>query len=218
VKAGAKNERTGLHELTFIETGRHWFSSTVPHDTQGTVNVLNLIEGEHASVESPTGAFEASELHYAETVIIPAAVGPYTIRPLISGEANQNECATVKHLCDKPDESTGCVLGLGAERATKLKCLTSLSLQLRRYSACRFQKLPTSRLRTLRDEMMPDVSFLLMRRPVTTMNLHHHFLTLFAISERLPFGRVGDQAVWHRGGHWKLSAENGIVTHELNIY
>ena len=78
---GWREERTGLHELEFIETRRHWFTAAVPHDTQGTVHVLNLIEGDAAVVESPTGAFAPFVVHYAETFIVPAAVGPYTIRP-----------------------------------------------------------------------------------------------------------------------------------------
>jgi mannose-6-phosphate isomerase class I len=78
---GWREERTGLHELEFIETRRHWFTGTVPHDTQGTVHVLNLVEGDEAVVESPTGAFEPFPIHYAETFIVPAAVGPYTVRP-----------------------------------------------------------------------------------------------------------------------------------------
>jgi mannose-6-phosphate isomerase class I len=91
---GWREERTGLHELEFIETRRHWFTGTVEHDTCGTVNVLNLIEGREAIVESPTGAFAPFVVHYAETFIIPAAVGAYTIRP--HGEALGTECATLK--------------------------------------------------------------------------------------------------------------------------
>ena len=45
------------------------------------MNVLNLVEGDEAVVESPTGAFEPFVVHYAETFIVPAAVGPYTIAP-----------------------------------------------------------------------------------------------------------------------------------------
>src|ERR1700722_15788188 len=78
---GWREERTGLHELEFIETRRHWFTGTVPHETAGTVHVLNLVEGEEAVVESPHHAFEPFIIHYAETFIVPAAVGPYTIRP-----------------------------------------------------------------------------------------------------------------------------------------
>jgi hypothetical protein len=56
--------------------------------------VLNLIEGEEAIVESPTGAFEPFVVHYAETFIVPAQVGSYTIRP--HGAAQGRQCATIK--------------------------------------------------------------------------------------------------------------------------
>jgi mannose-6-phosphate isomerase class I len=91
---GWREERTGLHELEFIETRRHWFTGVVPHDTKGTVNVLNLVEGEEAIVESPGGAFESFVVHYAETFIVPAQVGSFTIRP--HGNARGEQCATVK--------------------------------------------------------------------------------------------------------------------------
>ena len=93
---GWREERTGLHPAEFIETRRHWFTEPVPHDTggeaQGSVHVLNLVQGTEAVVESPTGAFAPFAVHYAETFIVPAAVGEYTIRPAIPGE----ECATMK--------------------------------------------------------------------------------------------------------------------------
>jgi mannose-6-phosphate isomerase class I len=91
---GWREERTGLHATQFIETRRHWFTGTVPHDTEGTVNVLNLIEGREAIVESPGGVFEPFVVHYAETFIVPAAVGGYTIRPY--GESIGLPCATIK--------------------------------------------------------------------------------------------------------------------------
>jgi len=78
---GWREERTGLHEREFIETRRHWFTGETPHHTEGRVNVLNLIQGEEAIVESPDGAFESFVVHYAETFIVPASVGAYTIRP-----------------------------------------------------------------------------------------------------------------------------------------
>ncbi len=89
---GWVEERTGLHEAEFIETRRHWFTDAVAHNTGGGVNVLNLIEGEEAVVESPTGAFAPFVVHYAETFIVPAAVGSYTIRPNVRG----TNCATLK--------------------------------------------------------------------------------------------------------------------------
>jgi mannose-6-phosphate isomerase class I len=91
---GWREERTGLHEAEFIETRRHWFKGPVAHDTGGGVNVLNLIQGAEAVVESPTGAFAPFVVHYAETFIVPAAVGAYTIRP--HGEGCGTECATLK--------------------------------------------------------------------------------------------------------------------------
>jgi mannose-6-phosphate isomerase class I len=91
---GWTEERTGLHEREFIETRRHWFRSPVPHNTNGTVNVLNLVEGDEAIVESPTSAFEPFVVHYAETFIVPAAVGAYTIRP--HGQSIGKQCGTIK--------------------------------------------------------------------------------------------------------------------------
>jgi len=91
---GWREQRTGLHELEFIETRRHWFTKTVSHDTHRGVNVLNLVEGEAAVVESPESKFEPFEVHYAETFIVPAAVGRYTIRPV--GTKTDRQCATIK--------------------------------------------------------------------------------------------------------------------------
>lgn len=91
---GWVEESTGLHPNEFIETRRHRFSVPVVHHTNNSVNVFNLLEGEEAVVESPTGAFEPFVVHYAETFIIPACVGEYTIRPC--GLSEGKECVTVK--------------------------------------------------------------------------------------------------------------------------
>jgi mannose-6-phosphate isomerase class I len=90
---GWREESTGLYKSEFIETRRHWFTEPVEHDTQGNLNVLNLVEGEQAVVESPTDAFEPVVVHYAETFIVPAAVGKYRISPI--GEAT-SPLATIK--------------------------------------------------------------------------------------------------------------------------
>ncbi|GGH88996.1 mannose-6-phosphate isomerase class I [Pullulanibacillus pueri] len=87
-------EKTGLHEREFIETRRHWFSSKVLHHTNDSVNVLNLIEGEEAIVESPDHTFEPFIVHYAETFFIPENVKHYTIRPY--GRSNGKTIATIK--------------------------------------------------------------------------------------------------------------------------
>lgn len=91
---GWREERTGLDEDSFIETRRHWFSTRVTHHTQGVVNVINLIEGDKAVVESPSGAFAPFVVHYAETFIVPAAVGAFTITP--SGPSEGQEIGTLK--------------------------------------------------------------------------------------------------------------------------
>jgi mannose-6-phosphate isomerase class I len=79
---GWREESTGLYKSEFIETRRHWFTVPVEHDTQGNLNVLNLVEGEQVVVESPTNVFEPFVVHYAETFIVPAAVGKYRISPV----------------------------------------------------------------------------------------------------------------------------------------
>lgn len=91
---GWTEEKTGLHESEFIETRRHWFSKPVLHNTKEGVNVLNLIEGREAIVESPSGSFEPFVVHFAETFIIPAVVGEYIIRPY--GESENQKIATIK--------------------------------------------------------------------------------------------------------------------------
>lgn len=87
---GWRSERTGLHPAEPIDTHRHWFTGTVPLDTFGSVNVLNLVEGAEAVVESPTGAFAPFVVHYAETFIVPAAVGAYAVRAIGA------ECAVIQ--------------------------------------------------------------------------------------------------------------------------
>lgn len=89
-----KEERTGLHELEFLETRRHWSKGVMKHNTNGIVNVLNLVEGDEAIVESPEGRFEPFVVHYAETFIIPAAVGEYTVRPF--GRSEGRTIGTIK--------------------------------------------------------------------------------------------------------------------------
>jgi hypothetical protein len=58
------------------------------------VNVFNLLEGEEVIIESPKNKFKPLVVHYAETFIIPASVGEYTIRPY--GKSEGGECVTIK--------------------------------------------------------------------------------------------------------------------------
>lgn len=75
-------EKTGLHELEFIETRRFKTKEKVHHYCSDGVNMLNLVEGSEAVIESPDHSFEPFVVHYAETFIVPSAVEHYTIKPL----------------------------------------------------------------------------------------------------------------------------------------
>ncbi|TVP93894.1 MAG: mannose-6-phosphate isomerase [Acholeplasmatales bacterium] len=88
-------ERTGLHPTRqFIETHRHTSTEAVDHETHGSVNMLNLVEGVEATVSSMTDAFEPFIVHYAETFIIPAALTHYRITP--SGPSHGQAITTIK--------------------------------------------------------------------------------------------------------------------------
>ena len=87
-------EHTGLHELEFIETRRYTVTDSSYHKTHGAVNMLNLVDGKEAIVESPNNEFEPFIVHYAETFIIPASVSEYTIRPY--GRSEGEEIKVVK--------------------------------------------------------------------------------------------------------------------------
>lgn len=73
-------EHTGLHEREFLDTFRVSTSREMPIHRNGSVHVMNLVEGGRATLISESGAFPDFELHYAETCIIPEAAGPYLIR------------------------------------------------------------------------------------------------------------------------------------------
>lgn len=93
-ESNCKVEHTGLHELEFIETRRYTIDGCSYHSTKDTVNMLNLVDGKEAIVESIHGEFEPFVVHYAETFIIPANVNAYTIRPY--GLSEHEEIKVIK--------------------------------------------------------------------------------------------------------------------------
>lgn len=111
---GYRVEQTGLHELEFITTLRHWFSVPTSRHTASTVHVLNLVEGAAAVVESPDGAFSPFEVHYAETFIVPATVGPYVVRPA----DGVSRCATMTAFVRGTEDPHG-VAGAGLRCTTR---------------------------------------------------------------------------------------------------
>ncbi len=89
-----REERTGLHTSQFIETRRYWQSGSVTHQTNNGVNVLMVVEGDQAVVESPEKLFAPFVVNYAETFIVPANIKQYTIRP--TGLSEGKEIAVIK--------------------------------------------------------------------------------------------------------------------------
>lgn len=75
-------ERTGLHEREFLDTYRVSTSTELPIHRNGSVHMLNLVEGERATLVSEDGRFTSMELHYAETCIVPEAAGAYRVHSI----------------------------------------------------------------------------------------------------------------------------------------
>ena len=78
---GILAECTGLHPREFLETIRYTLSRPYTCRCNDSVHVINLVEGKEMTVESPDGLFPPFAVHYAETVILPAAIGEYRLCP-----------------------------------------------------------------------------------------------------------------------------------------
>lgn len=89
-----KEEKTGLHELEFIETRRHVFTDEVLHKANGSVCVMNLVEGEEAVIVPLSTESEPFIVHYAETFIIPACTGDFIVKP--TEKSKGQTLATIK--------------------------------------------------------------------------------------------------------------------------
>ena len=77
-----EEEHTGLHELEFIETRRYTIHTEAEIELHDAVSMCNLVDGESAEISSPDHTFEPFTVHYAETFILPAAIGKVCIRAL----------------------------------------------------------------------------------------------------------------------------------------
>jgi mannose-6-phosphate isomerase class I len=67
----------------FFGVSRLDFEESVADETAKSFHVLNLVAGEEVEIETASGA--AHRLAYAETIIVPAAVGRYRIRRVRGG-------------------------------------------------------------------------------------------------------------------------------------
>lgn len=74
---GVKTECTGLNELEFIATNRHWFKESIIIETHESVNMLNLVEGTTIVIESLDRSFDPFPVSYGETFIIPESIKKY---------------------------------------------------------------------------------------------------------------------------------------------
>jgi mannose-6-phosphate isomerase class I len=75
---GSRELVLGAHPELFFAVHRLDFDEAISDDTAGRFHVLNLVEGERVEIEAAAGA--RHPLSYAETIVVPAAVGPYRIR------------------------------------------------------------------------------------------------------------------------------------------
>lgn len=90
-------EKTGLHDLEFIETRRYTSCKMTYHNCKNGFHMLNLVEGTSAIIESPSNKFEPFIVHYAETFILPSAAEEYTIRPYNNQETIKIIKAYIRH-------------------------------------------------------------------------------------------------------------------------
>jgi mannose-6-phosphate isomerase class I len=70
----------GRHPDLFFVVHRLDFADEVEDDTAGRFHVLNLVEGGRIEIE--TGSGDIHPLSFAETMVVPAAVGAYRLRRL----------------------------------------------------------------------------------------------------------------------------------------
>lgn len=74
---GFTEEVLGADDELFFAVHRLNVAGAVDDDTAGRFHVLNLVEGRQATIET---ADRSHPLSYAETIVVPAAAGPYRIR------------------------------------------------------------------------------------------------------------------------------------------
>lgn len=75
---GSTELELGRHPDLFFAVHRLDFVDTVDDDTEGRFHVLNLVAGEEVEILTERG--DVHPLSYAETIVVPAAVGRYGIR------------------------------------------------------------------------------------------------------------------------------------------
>jgi mannose-6-phosphate isomerase class I len=80
---GWVEQQLGALPELFFAVHRLAFDHEVEDDTSGRFHALNLVEGEEVEIETVGG--RTHRLSYAETIVVPAAVGAYRIRRVRGG-------------------------------------------------------------------------------------------------------------------------------------
>ena len=85
--AGWHEDVLGALPAMFFDVRRLEISpaSQVESDTEGSFHVLNVVDGDGVTVRAASG--DTHRLRYAETLVVPAAVGRYSIIPVADGGA-----------------------------------------------------------------------------------------------------------------------------------
>jgi mannose-6-phosphate isomerase class I len=86
---GSVELELGRHPDLFFGVNRLDFENEIEDDTGTRFHVLNLVDGEEVEIEAASGA--THRLAYAETIVIPAAVGRHRVRRVHGGS-----CKVVK--------------------------------------------------------------------------------------------------------------------------
>lgn len=71
-----------MHEREFLDTFRVSTSTKLSIHRNGSVHMLNLVEGERATLVSEDEHFPPLKLHYAETYVVPEAARTYWIHSI----------------------------------------------------------------------------------------------------------------------------------------
>lgn len=79
-------ENTGLHALEPIGTIRYTFNKPIKVNTYGSVNQLNLVDGQKVIVSSINNEFDDYLIHYAETFIVSENIKEYMLKPVNNEE------------------------------------------------------------------------------------------------------------------------------------
>ncbi len=82
-----QEETLAPEENSQVQISRIWFENEVKLDSTNVFQVFNLIEGEEIHVISPTEDFQPFVVHYAETFMVPAAVGDFVIHSKDGGQS-----------------------------------------------------------------------------------------------------------------------------------